>query len=51
MSKISRPDPTFHSLQILRRRLAMLRDVEVVTGDPEFRQVEREVNIAWVPAK
>jgi predicted nucleic acid-binding protein len=31
--------------------LAKLRNVEVVTGDPEFRQVEREVKVAWLPAK
>lgn len=29
--------------------LAKLRGVEVVTGDPEFREVEGEVKVAWLP--
>jgi predicted nucleic acid-binding protein len=29
--------------------LAKLRGVEVVTGDPEFKEVEHEVKVAWLP--
>jgi ribonuclease VapC len=29
--------------------LAKLRNVEVVTGDPEFNEVEAEVKVAWLP--
>jgi len=29
--------------------LAKLRNVEVVTGDPEFKEVEGEVKVAWLP--
>jgi ribonuclease VapC len=29
--------------------LAKLRGVEVVTGDPEFKEVEGEVKVAWLP--
>jgi predicted nucleic acid-binding protein len=29
--------------------LAKLRNAEVVTGDPEFKQVEAEVKVAWLP--
>ncbi len=29
--------------------LARLRNVEVVTGDPEFKEVEAEVKVAWLP--
>jgi predicted nucleic acid-binding protein len=29
--------------------LAKLRGVEVVTGDPEFKEVESEVKVAWLP--
>jgi predicted nucleic acid-binding protein len=29
--------------------LAKLRGVEVVTGDPEFKEVEAEVKVAWLP--
>jgi ribonuclease VapC len=29
--------------------LARLRNVEVVTGDPEFKEVEGEVKVAWLP--
>jgi predicted nucleic acid-binding protein len=29
--------------------LAKLRRVEVVTGDPEFKEVEGEVKVAWLP--
>jgi ribonuclease VapC len=29
--------------------LAKLRKVEVVTGDPEFKKVEGEVKVAWLP--
>jgi uncharacterized protein len=29
--------------------LAKLRGLEVVTGDPEFREVEDEVKVAWLP--
>jgi predicted nucleic acid-binding protein len=29
--------------------LAKLRKVEVVTGDPEFEEVESEVKVAWLP--
>lgn len=28
--------------------LAKLRNVEVVTGDPEFKEVESEVKVAWL---
>lgn len=28
--------------------LAKLRDIEVVTGDPEFKQLSREVKIFWL---
>ena len=28
--------------------LAKLRNAEVVTGDPEFREVEKEIKIAWL---
>lgn len=31
--------------------LAKLRNVEVVTGDPEFKEVENEVKVTWLPAK
>ena len=31
--------------------LAKLRNVEVVTGDPEFKEVESEVKVAWLPGK
>jgi len=31
--------------------LAKLRSVEVVTGDPEFKEVEGEVKVAWLPTK
>ena len=31
--------------------LARLRNAEVVTGDPDFKQVEGEVKLAWLPAK
>ena len=29
--------------------LAKLRNAEVVTGDPEFKEVEGEVKVAWLP--
>ena len=29
--------------------LAKLRNVEVVTGDPEFKEVEGEMKVAWLP--
>ena len=29
--------------------LAKLRNVEVVTGDPEFKEVDGEVKVAWLP--
>ena len=29
--------------------LAKLRNVEVVTGDPEFKEFEGEVKVAWLP--
>jgi predicted nucleic acid-binding protein len=29
--------------------LAKLRNAEVVTGDPEFKEVEDEVGVAWLP--
>jgi ribonuclease VapC len=29
--------------------LAKIRNVEVVTGDPEFKEVEGEVKLAWLP--
>jgi len=29
--------------------LAQLRNVELVTGDSEFKEVEREVKVAWLP--
>ena len=29
--------------------LAKLRGAEVVTGDPEFKEVEGEVKVAWLP--
>ena len=29
--------------------LAKLRGVEVVTGDPEFKEVDGEVKVAWLP--
>ena len=29
--------------------LAKLRGVEVVTGDPEFKEVEGEFKVAWLP--
>jgi ribonuclease VapC len=29
--------------------LAKIRNVEVVTGDPEFKEVESEVKVAWLP--
>ena len=29
--------------------LAKIRNVEVVTGDPEFKEVEGEVKVAWLP--
>ena len=28
--------------------LAKLRNAEVVTGDPEFREVEKEIKITWL---
>jgi predicted nucleic acid-binding protein len=28
--------------------LAKLRNVELVTGDPEFKEVEKEIKIAWL---
>jgi predicted nucleic acid-binding protein len=31
--------------------LAKLRNVEVVTGDPEFQQVEPQVKVAWLKAR
>jgi len=31
--------------------LAKLRGLEVVTGDPEFKAVEKEVKVAWLPQK
>jgi ribonuclease VapC len=31
--------------------LAKLRKVEVVTGDPEFKEVEGEVKVAWLPQR
>jgi predicted nucleic acid-binding protein len=31
--------------------LAKLRNAEVVTGDPEFQQVQGEVKVAWLPGK
>jgi len=29
--------------------LAKLRNAELVTGDPEFKEVEGEVKVAWLP--
>jgi ribonuclease VapC len=29
--------------------LAKLRNVEVVTGDPEFKEVDGDVKVAWLP--
>jgi ribonuclease VapC len=29
--------------------LAKLKNVEVVTGDPEFKEVESEVKVVWLP--
>ena len=29
--------------------LAKLRSAEVVTGDPEFKEVEGEIKVAWLP--
>ena len=29
--------------------LAKLRNVELVTGDPEFKEVEGEVKVCWLP--
>ena len=29
--------------------LAKLRNAEVVTGDPEFKEVEKEIKISWLP--
>jgi predicted nucleic acid-binding protein len=29
--------------------LAKLRNAEIVTGDPEFKEVEGEVKVAWLP--
>lgn len=31
--------------------LARTRNAELVTGDPEFKEVEGEVKIAWLPTK
>jgi predicted nucleic acid-binding protein len=31
--------------------LAKLRGVEVVTGDPEFKEVDGAVKVAWLPRK
>jgi predicted nucleic acid-binding protein len=31
--------------------LAKLRNAEVVTGDPEFKEVEGEVKVDWLPVK
>jgi len=28
--------------------LAKLRNVELVTGDPEFKEVEKEIKIGWL---
>ena len=30
--------------------LAKLRNAELVTGDPEFKEVEKEIKIAWIKA-
>ena len=31
--------------------LAKTRNAELVTGDPEFKEVEREVKVAWLPTQ
>ena len=31
--------------------LARQRDAVLLTGDPEFKQVEREITISWLPQK
>ncbi len=31
--------------------LAKLNNAELVTGDPEFKEVEREVKVSWLPRK
>jgi predicted nucleic acid-binding protein len=31
--------------------LAKVRNAELVTGDPEFKEVEGEVKVAWLPAR
>ena len=31
--------------------LAKLRNAELVTGDPEFKEVESEVKVAWLPRR
>jgi len=31
--------------------LAKLRNVELVTGDPEFKEVEKEIKIGWLTSK
>jgi predicted nucleic acid-binding protein len=29
--------------------LARLRNAELVTGDPEFKEVESKLKVAWLP--
>ena len=30
--------------------LAKLKNAELVTGDPEFKEVEKEIKIGWLPS-
>ena len=32
----------------IRHRLAKMRNAGFVTGDPEFKEVEREIKINWL---
>ena len=42
-------DPFMGSGSTIAAALARLGNAELVTGDPEFKAVEGEVKVAWLP--
>ena len=38
------------SVHLRRLALAKVRNAELVTGDPEFKEVEGDLKVSWLPA-